>query len=310
LSIATPQSSNLADTISAGYRALNRRPWALIVPVGLSAYLWLGSPVGLGASASELQQAAALLGGRQQAQADLAGRLASSDARVLLAWLNLTPVLAPAGPAGAAALQLGGPLALASAALLVNLLALLLSSLFLTALGSAVRNERLTLLAWLGRSLRVGLAIGQALLAVLGVGLVLGLPFIAISAIVIASLPGAATPVLLAWYIALFWVYVYAGFVPEAILISQSGPLRAIYNSVNIVRRNIGATLGLLLLSFLIISGLGVLWQQLARSPLGLAAAILGSAYIGGGLSAARLEFYRDRLARWQGRPGAQIRGS
>jgi hypothetical protein len=150
----------------------------------------------------------------------------------------------------------------------------------------------------------VAISIGLSLLAVIGVGLLLGLPFLAISAIIIASLPAAALPVTMAWYIACFWAYIYAGFAPEAILISKSGPLLAIRNSVTLVRNNLLGTLGLLLINFLIVSGLSVIWSQLDSNPLGVAAAILGSAYVGSGLSAARLEFYRDQTGRLkEGRP-------
>jgi hypothetical protein len=76
---------------------------------------------------------------------------------------------------------------------------------------------------------------------------------------------------------------------------SRAGPLRAIYHSVHVVRRDLAGTLGLLVLSFVIASGLGVIWQRIAATPPGLALAILGSAYVGSGLSAARLVFFRER---------------
>jgi len=306
LSIATPQNVSLIDTLSAGYRALHRRPWVLAIPVGLSAYLWLGEPVALSPVAAELRlalaDAARSLGGDDQARAQLAEGVLSSDVRVALAWLNFVPVLTPTlGSARGAGIGLSGPVAVLVAAALINLLALLLSSLFLTVLGEAVRGEPGDLRASLVRTLRVAADICLYLLTLAGIGLILALPFLAISAIVIAMLPGATLIVLLIWYVALFWAYVYTGFAPEAISLGHAGPLRAIYHSVQLVRRDLGGTLGLLLLSFVIISGLGVLWRQLAASPPGLALAILGSAYVGSGLAAARLEFYRERLTRRAG---------
>lgn len=305
MSVAKPQTPGLVDTLSAGYHTLHRRPWAIIIPAGLSAYLWLGSPLILGGSSggvgAQIRAAAALLGGSPQAQQELARQVLGSDVRLSLAWLNLVPVLGPASTPAGGVITIGGPLQLLIAFALINVLALLCSSLFLTVLVGAVGGEPLRPRATLARALAVAGTMGLSLLAVLGVGLLLALPFLAISAIVIAVVPAAALPVALAWYIACFWAYVYAGFAPEAILISRSGPLRALYNSVNIVRRNLMGTLGLLLLSFLIASGLGVVWRQLAAGPFGLAAAILGSAYVGSGLSAARLEFYRAQMASWRG---------
>lgn len=304
MSVVTPQSAGLVDTISMGYQAINRRPWVVGIPAGLSAYLWFDPPLALAELAGSLRagigSAALLIGGEGAAQQPLVQQVLLSGARLLIGWLNLVPVHLPTGlaatPAPDSALRLAGAVAAA------NLTALLLSGLFLTLLGGAVAGERLGPAEALRRSLRVAWRIALYLLAVLGVGLIMGLPFLAISAIVVATLPAAVVPVLGAWYVALFWAYIYTGFAPEAILISRVGPLRAIYHSVNVVRRNLLATLGLLLISFLIVSGLGVVWQRIGDSPGGVAAAILGSAYVGSGLSAARLQFYRERLARWRPR--------
>jgi hypothetical protein len=300
LSIAKPRNVSLVDTLSAGYRTLNRRPMVLAIPAALSAYLWLGAPLSLGPVADELHLAlsdvAGALGAEQAAREELVRGLLASDLRVALAWLNFVPVLAPRGDVvGAGVIGLSGPLELIVALVLVNLLALLVSSFFLTTLGEALQGERGQIWARLRRSGRVARDICLALLALAGVGLILALPFLAISVIVIAILPGATLLVLLSWYIALFWAYVYTGFAPEAIALGRAGPLRALYKSVHVVRRDLGGTLGLLLLSFVIASGLGVVWRQLAVSPPGLAIAILGSAYVGSGLAAARLQFYRDR---------------
>lgn len=298
MSIAKPRNASLVDTLGAGYRALNRRPWVIGIPAALSAYLWLGTPLGPAPLPPELRATLSELGGASGDSELLMQSIIASDVRLALAWLNFVPVLAP--PQGArGAVGLAGAGQLVAAMALINLLALLLSSYFLTLLSEAVSGGRQTPLAGLRRSLVVAGAIVRYLLALLGVGLVLALPFLAISALVIAALPGATLAVLLAWYIALFWAYVYTGFAPEAIVISRAGPLRAIYNSVHIVRRDLTGTLGLLLLSFVIVNGLGVIWQQIAATPAGLALALLGSAYVGSGLSAARLEFYRERLARW-----------
>ncbi len=302
MSIATPKTQSLIDTISTGYRALNRRPWVIGLPSALSAYLWLGPPVVLSSNGGELNLTEAIqsIGGMTAAQQELLAAVLTSDLRLAFAWLNFMPLLGPApGTALPAAQTLSSFSDFLLAVVLINLVALLMSSLFLTFVCGAVRDDRLH--AGEGRqALQVAGKLVLALLALLGVGLVLGLPFLALSAILIAVLPVAAVPVLLLWYIGIFWAYIYAGFAPEAIVLSRSGPLRAIYNSVNLVRRNLAATLGLLLVTIVITSGLAVVWRQLASSPVGLVIALVGSAYVGSGLSAARIEFYRERMARWQ----------
>lgn len=307
MSIAKPRKANLVDTIGAGYRALHRRLWVISIPAGLSAYLWLGAPVALGSVASvvqaRLREAALLLGGDEGSQAQLVRGILNADLRVALAWLNFVPVLTPApeAPPREAEIGLTGLVQVLAAVGLINVVALLISSVFLTLLAEAVRQEAPALRHSLQRALRVAGGIGLYLLTLVGGGLILALPMLAISVIVIAQLPAATLAVLLAWYVVLFWAYVYTGLAPEAILISRAGPLQAIARSVQIVRRDLMGTLGLLLLIFVITNGLGVLWRQLAQSPLGLAMAVFGSAYVGSGLSAARLEFYRERALRWGG---------
>lgn len=303
MSIATPRNASLVDTLGAGYRALNRRPWVIAIPAGLSLYLWLGAPLvlgpladGLGAGLEVLAQALDRAGG----QGALIQSLLISDLRLALAWLNFVPVLPPPLEAGTDAISLHAPWQLLGLIALINLLTLLLSSCFLTLLGEAVSGERRDPPAIARQALRVAGTILGYLLALAGVGLVLALPFLAISTIVIITLPSATLLILMAWYVALFWAYVYTGFAPEAILISRAGPLRAIYHSVHLVRRNMPGTLGLLLLSYLIISGLGLIWRQLAATPAGLAIAVLASAYVGSGISAARIEFYRQRQLHMQ----------
>lgn len=305
VSVAKPQNLGLIDTLSAGYQALHRCLWVLVVPAAVSAYLWLGAPLALGSAAATLQHtiadAASALGGDRAVREQLALELLTSDARVTLAWLNFVPLLEPAPGAAPAGIGLNGPLQVVGAALAINALALFVSSFYLTVLSAAVRGDAAQPLASARRAGLVARDILLAVLALLGVGLVLALPLLAISAIIIIALPGATLLVLLLWYIALFWAYVYTGFAPEAISLSHAGPLRAIYNSVRIVRRDLSGTVGLLLLSYVIVNGLAILWRQLAATPAGLAVAILGSAYVGGGLSAARIEFYRARAARWVG---------
>jgi hypothetical protein len=86
-------------------------------------------------------------------------------------------------------------------------------------------------------------------------------------------------------------------------VVGEQGPLRAIYTSFNVVRRNFWGTLGFLVISLVISLGSGVIWHRLVGTTIGLVVAIVGSAYIGSGLLAARMAFFRERLRRWQSAP-------
>lgn len=301
MSIAKPRTADLIDTITAGYRALNRRPWVIILPATLSATLWLTPPLPLGSllGTNDLSALGSQLGLSEADWTALSQTALASDARISLAWLNYLPVFTPPsaqfvvsnpGP--------GGPGVVMLAVLLINLVVLLGSGMFLSLLAEAVRDERPHPLHYLRQSLRWVVHLVWAWLVVLGIAFTLALPFLAISVLIIATWPSATLIVALAWYIAIFWVFVYTSFTPEALLLSQAGALRALYLSFNLVRRNLAGTLGLLILSLIITSGLALIWHRLAETPLGLTIAIIASAYVGSGLSAARLAFYRERSLR------------
>src|SRR5262249_5089714 len=137
--------------------------------------------------------------------------------------------------------------------LVINALALGLSALFLTQIGSAVRRDGAPNELRLRQAGRVALSILGYIGVVVGVALALGLPlffFIAVLLYLSFSL-GALAMNLLA--VLAFWIWVYIGFAREAIVMNGNGPLRAIYTSFNVVRRNFWATLGFLVISWIIV---------------------------------------------------------
>jgi hypothetical protein len=188
----------------------------------------------------------------------------------------------------------------------LNALALAVSALFLAQVGAAVRNPsgaRWLPRAGLSAALRVGLAMLGAVGIIVGVLLALGLPFLFFAYLLIFLNPTIGLLALELLFVVGFWVNIYIGFYREAIVIHDQGPLRAIYTSFNVVRRNFWGTLGFLALSLIISLGSGVIWYRLVGSTAGLIVAMIGSAYIGSGLLAARMAFFRERLRRWQSAP-------
>ncbi len=89
---------------------------------------------------------------------------------------------------------------------------------------------------------------------------------------------------------------VFLIFTPEAIVVANVGPLRAMYYSVNVVRRNLWQTLGLTLATMVITYGLGEIWQRLAGTPPGLLTAVIANAFFAGGLAMAGMIFFNNRL--------------
>jgi hypothetical protein len=312
VTLARSQPRSLVETISAGYAVLNRRLGVLVLPLALDLYFWFGARVSFAPFFRLLRDWLELLtllpwlDPRQQEQ--LLVQIQNTDMRAAIAWCNAIPVVVPgllgldSATTGPVRL-LASPLHVALAVLTFNLLALVVSSIFLTALASGVHGDpyrpRRHALHMLGALL--GLC-GYALV-LLALGVLLALPLLALLALLREFAAGLAPLVLGLALLAWLWVYIFTGFAVEAIVLSGMGPLRSIWTSIQIVRHFFLETLGLLLLTTLIIAGLNVLWATLATTGAGLLLALVGHAYVGSGLVAARQVFYRDRLAELDNRP-------
>ncbi|HEX5690313.1 MAG TPA: hypothetical protein VFX76_09950 [Roseiflexaceae bacterium] len=330
MTITKPQTASLIDTFSEGYRAVNRRPWLIIVPILVNLYIWFGTQLSFEpllvnlTDVLRLSVGATEAGSLQTQPLDGLRTLSVVDMRQFVAVLNYIPLTIYAfnqNGTGGGALSL--PMALpvpqwlgadqtsmividnVGGALLafvvLNAVALPLSVAFLTSVAEAVRGDRTSAATWLRRMWRAVLALLGCIGILVGIGLALGLPFLFFATLLAWLSPAIAFVVLVLMWLALLWARIYLGFAREAIVISGVGPLRALHASFNIVRRNMMGTLGFLALSWLIAVGSGVLWLTLAQgSTVGLLVAIIGSAYLGSGLLAARMAFYRERLRRWQ----------
>jgi hypothetical protein len=139
-------------------------------------------------------------------------------------------------------------------------------------------------------------------LAILVTGFVSGL---AIVATLLALLsPAVSLLVVNVVGLAMLWLAVYASvllyFVPEVIVLHDSGIAAAVWGSLNVVRRNLLSVIGLVVLVNLIQAGLMLIWRQLLASTPSAVIALLANGYVASGLVMATLIFYRDRHARWQ----------
>jgi hypothetical protein len=330
LTITKPQNATLIDTISAGYSAINRRIWLVLVPIALNVYLFFGAQLSLGPLIEDFHgwltrvQADIPQPSELQAQStDVLIAFSRVDMRQPLTVLNYIPLtIYGINVVGTGGNALGLPMvqsmpqlidtrrtdtvqiaSVGSALLafvLFNALALPLSVTFLTGIAAAVRGGKATLAAWLREAGRSTLALLACIGILAGVGLALGLPFMFFVGVLLWLSPAIGAFVLLLLWVGLFWIRIYIGFAREAIVVGGQGPLRAIYTSFNVVRFNFWATLGFLALSVVITLGSGVIWMQLSGSTAGLIVAIVGSAYVGSGLLAARMAFFQERLRRWK----------
>jgi hypothetical protein len=314
------QPTGVIETLSAGYTAVNRQLWVLLLPIILDVFLWVGPHVSYSplvgpvvTQTAELTRQVALSPRRATRNVELATSLDQGQQWLLthaddvngLSFLAWGPVAMP---------SLGWMLRLPSpsdelsfvsgwvdgVSLLIACagVGLLLGAWFYRGLAAASTQTR-------GGPLAAGRDTPRAVLDVLGLAgvvfgaaLLLGVPvalligFTALVSPPIAALGGVFVVA------GVLFAIVHLSFAVDAIFVSNAGPLAAIQHSVVLVRKNLQPSLALILLSWLILGGMTRVWDLLANNlqpPYGVALGILGNAYIASGLIAAGMIFYSQR---------------
>lgn len=313
------------DALGLGFELVLRSLWVLVIPVALDLFFWLGprlsvrplfdrlvrfmalgatSAPGLSVSPEDIQRFVSQIG----ASFNLFGLLATDflGTRFLPVPVIKASVLADADAPGTAVI--GNPPVfvldnLAQVALLAALLllaGLLIGALYMTQLADRVRPAGVSQRSFPRRVLGAWFWFVCLGLLVLGAYAVIGIPFALVLGLVSLFSAGLASVFLMIGWVAAIWVILYAWFVVYAIVLGETGPLRAFWWSVNVVQRNLNAVLFFILLNVLIAAGLSIVWGMLEASWLGSLAAIAGNAFIGSGLTAATFLFFQDRLIFWQ----------
>jgi len=286
------------DTLSLGFSAITKQLWVLAIPVALDLYLWLGprlSPLPLIQRASLYLPSAGL---GIQFQELLEGfNLFSLLASAILGVPSLMAGATIVSPLGQMVIEIDGGLRFMGWVMLLLPLGLLLGCLYLGLIAQKVRERPYHSL--LHRIWGYWLRVILLLLIFIGGAILLGLP-LAMGLTLVSLLSESLTPILSTLLLALLiWIWFYLFFAIDAIIISDAGPLSAVWNSINVVRRNLWSSLGLIVLINVISMGLSFVWRALGANPWGAALGIVGNAYVGSGLAAASLIFYRDRYTSW-----------
>lgn len=315
-----PPVPGIIDTLSAGFQLINRAPWVLAVPIALDLLLWFGprlSVATLGESAIGGLLAAVNAAGANagaEAEGQIEGFRQGIEALRLIAnSFNLLTLLAPGGfaPESAVPLEkggLGGQIELLSsgqvalAGLVLLLLGLAIACVWLGAIAQLVRDGRGSAGRLLLTVPRYWLSVVGFLALTFGGVLAITLPLLLLAAVAQLAVPALGAFLTLFVAVALqllvIWALLYLFFFADAVVVSEVGPLRAVANSVRVVSLNFWATLGFIIITWVIMRGLHVIWQTLAQAPVGLALAILGNGYVESGVAAASMLFYRNRIAR------------
>lgn len=304
----------LIETLSAGYNIVLKRIWLIAIPVALDMYLWLGPRLSVqpltrfllslwlpteqtSAEIQSLLEFNRQLLERMGQELNLFSFLSSN----LLGMPSYLAGGLPAGASGSSVTWGESGSALVVLALIPLLMAagLFLGNLYLGAIAQVTRDGTVTpgrLLQRVWRYWGLILLFGVLLIGVL---FVLGLPAIMIVGVLAKVSPAVAQFVLFGAGGLVLWMLFHLFFVPHAIVVSESGLLRAVWNSLVIVGRNFWSVLALIVLMNLIRRGFTEIWDKVnVNAPL-MVVSIAGNAFIGTGLVAAGLIFYRDRLEKW-----------
>lgn len=296
---------SLVDTFGTGFRVLNQSLVVLLVPLVLDLWLWLGPRVSVrplvewvrSFNPAVWDQAREQLGATAGAPSiDL--RLAVQLEQQLRLWRPMyilegaSSALRPPNPA---VWQIGTVLGLAALVLAINVVIALLTAVYLVPLADAVRGSSRA-----GSRARHIAGAWMALMGVLGLMLIflliVGVPLLALASLLAAVVPAIGYFLGSMLFALIVWAIFSTSFAYDAVVLNNANPVRAMYASLMVVRRYFWGALGFLLLKMFVLAGLGVIWQRLLGSMPGLLVAMATSAYVGAGMAAAHLVFFRDRL--------------
>lgn len=309
----TARLPGVIDTLSQGFAAAYRRPWLLAIPLVLDLVYWLGPRRSIQPLMQRLlawadtvnpqtfnaeQRTAFLELAKQPWRLDLSpfGAVSPQLPKFINLLAPLLPEL-PSTPFATATWPITGAGALAGGWLLVNLVSMLVLSVFLMTLARPLRTDTAPRLDPRGL-LRVYGSFLTILLIVGGAVLLVGIPALLLAVLLISVNTVAGQLLALVLQALLFWLLFTASFSFDAVVVNGAGPLRALLSSLLVVQRSFGSAFGLFMLGWLILWGMSFVWQPVAVTAAGLLAAMLGSAYLSMGLAAAHLVFFRDRIGR------------
>lgn len=325
----------LIDTLSAGFRLVGRRAWLIALPVLVDLWLLFGVRLSVQPMVDSLLQlwsADNLPVEFAQSVEPYRQLLEQTGSSFNLWWLldNGLTWLQTVAPRVAPLLS-ANPQAVVE----VSLPAMLLWTPLILALGLGLGSAFLTIVAsqlpaaspepdpgavrgagfWMRRGLRTwGMVLVYAVLLFVLVAALLFIVSLALTPFMLiapqmASALAALAALLLIW--AGLWIYLMLYFVVAALTLDGAGLVEALRRSFAVVLRNFWPALGLVILTSVILTGFGLIWQRLATaSAVGIAVAIGGNALLLTGLTAARLVFYRERYAALTAPAVASVRQS
>lgn len=291
----------IVDVIAEGLSLVLTRPWLLLIPILLDAAIWVGVKIEPRNFIDALVRLA-----NDASMADTEDLIATLQD---LAGVNMTQLgalfvpsmLAGTGgndiyqlidqriwtPSTGAVVLIGFGLVIAGS---------LLSMIYTVPIANAIIGRRAGIGGTIGLIVRSWLRMLLFIALFIGGLMVLIVPAALMSAIFAPLLPLFSSLLLIGAIAALIFLY----FVFDAIVIADVGPISAIKFSVEIVRRNMRAVIGLILATLLLTTGIPEIVSGLLSSLPGLVVAVVLQALIATGVTAASMFFFVDRLRQLQ----------
>jgi len=309
---------SIIDTLSAGFATITRRPWLIFLSLILDGYLWFGSRL----SALPYIESSVKSFVLPKMQMDVA-TMEQQWAIVREALLTIGRQenffsLIASGPVSVPSLLAGMPAMNTSSSeivirsgavfwgvvVLLTVVGLFLGCIYLGLLAQSVRDDHIDIGRWLRR-----VWIHWIRLLVVGIFLILAAAGLIVPSMFLIALVSLVSPAVGTFVSTVFglgllwfgiWIAIHLFFVASAVILGESGPWSAVWNSFQVVARNFWPALGLIVLITVISDGLFLVWSRLTTTAWGVTIAVIGNAYIGAGLAAATLIFYQERHKMWQ----------
>lgn len=306
------------ESLSAGYRYLGWRLYLLLIPVLLDLLLWWTPPVSVAPLFTWLANfyndptltqglPTDMVTMIQKGLTDI-GQGSNLLAILVNGALLHVPSLLVAEEAllKAPSLKIGSPFLAVSLTALFALLGMLIGVVYLDLLarelplGAGAKPETWGRLCMniLRHWFKIILFV---LVTVVGL-LVLYIPVSISATLLMLFSPSLAILLLVFMSGLLFVVFFYLYFVPAGVILDNLGVRAAIVQSFRLVRINFWSTIGFFLLTYLLDTGFGLIFDRIVPyQPFGTMAAIIANAYLGTGMALALLIFYRTRLLKMTG---------
>ncbi|MFQ5341255.1 MAG: hypothetical protein ACE5F6_06865 [Anaerolineae bacterium] len=300
------------DSLSAGLNLITQRPWVVAIPVLLDLWYWRGPRLSVAPLFKQIEQ---LLVQSMPATApqgpvdfkmvqdllDTLGQRSNLFSLLSATVLGVPSLMVGDGSGNAGIIEMRSWLAMAGVGALLMLTGLAIGCLYLMLILQGVDEEPVEAGGLLRQAGALWLRVIALLLLIVFFAIALAVPFSLLLSLLTFISSAAVSFLAGIFYMAIIWLGLYLYFVVYAIMVNRVGPIRAIWNSANVVARNFWSASALVILIIVLTQGLALVWQRLGQmNPIGFIIGIAGNAFIGSGLVAASLLFYRDRYQRWQ----------